>query len=169
MMKINMSQYGYKPSLDNIVVKKTNDPEKGYSDENELFVDTLHHIDDVEKVMEELGEYLKDIGKWHDWSKISYFKDFKNDCLERLSTPDFKQRNWYNIHTVKERHHINSNCPKDVNLFDLLEMIVDCIVAGKTRSGEVKEEYLIVPDDILVKAYYNTVKLISEKIVVEDE
>ena len=164
-----MSEEEYKPTLDIIQVKKTNNPEYGYNDEDELFIDTLHHIDDVEKVMRELGAYLEEIGEWHDWSKIKYFNEFKKDCLERLSTPEFKKRSWYNIHTVKERHHINSNCPEDVNLFDLLEMIADCVVAGKTRSGEVKEEFLKVPDKVIVEAYYNTVKLLTEKIVVKDE
>ena len=159
----------YKPSLEKIIVQKTNDPENGYTDADELFIDTLRHMDDVERVMRELGEYLKEIGEWHDWSKIRYFDDFKKDCLERLSTPEFKERDWYHIHTVKERHHINSNCPEDVNLFDLLEMIVDCVVAGKTRSGEVKSEFLVVPDDVISRAYYNTVKLLTEKIVVKDE
>lgn len=165
MMKINMC----KPELEVIEVTKTNDPEYGYNDVDELFLDTINHIRDVERVMSAVGGYVEEIGEWHDWSKLEYFNEFQKDCLERLSTPEFKKRSWYNIHTVKERHHINSNCPEDVNLFDLIEMIVDCVVAGKTRSGEVKEEFLVVPDEVISKAYYNTVKLMSAKIVVKDD
>ena len=38
---------------------------------------------------------------------------------------DFINDEWYQLHIKAERHHLLSNCPDDVNLIDVLEMIVD--------------------------------------------
>ena len=54
-----------------------------------------------------------------------------------------------------------------MDLIDLLEMIVDCVVAGKTRSGEVNNDFLILNDNILEDAYWNTVKKITDIVIVE--
>lgn len=156
--------------LEGIKVKPaTNLETDGYSDEDDLYIEMLRHADEVEKMMSNIGAYMEEIGEWHDWTKFKYFDEFKNDCLERLSTPEFKKREWYNIHTIKERHHVNANCPADVNLFDILEMIVDCGVAGKSRSGEVNFKFLELNEGILENAYWNTVQLICDKIVIDDE
>lgn len=136
---------------------------------DDLFIDVVNHRDDVEKVISHMANYLEDIGEYHDWTKIEYFDDFKNDCLERLSEEDFKKRKWYNIHTIKERHHVNANCPEDVNLFDILEMIADCIVAGKSRSGVVNLDYLKLGEGIIENAYWNTIFFLLDNIVVDDE
>lgn len=155
--------------LEDVIVRKTSNPDNGYEDEDDLLIDTLNHIEDVGRVMYMLAGHMEDIGDWHDNTKMEYFDDFKKDCLERLTTPEFKKRDWYKIHTTKERHHINANVPNDVNLFDLLEMIVDCLVAGKTRSGTVNYDFLVIPDNILKDSYWNTVELISKHIIVDDD
>ena len=46
-----------------------------------------------------------------------------------------------------------------INLLDVIEMIVDCVCAGKTRSGAVRD--LEISTDILEKALKNTVKLVD--------
>lgn len=155
--------------LEDVLVKKTHNPDNGYEDKDDLFIDTLNHIDDVGKVMYMLAGHLEDIGDWHDNSKLEYFDDFANDCLERLTTPEFKKRKWYKIHTTKERHHINACVPENVNLFDILEMIVDCIIAGKTRSGFVNKDFLVIDDNVLKEAYWNTVDCISKHIIVDED
>lgn len=147
-----------------ILLRQTNNPDTGWDNKEELLNDTLFHIHDVGKVLSSLANELNEIGYSHDWSKIKYFDDFANDCLERLDTPDFKSRNWYHVHTKSERHHLNTYVHPDVNLLDVLEMISDCVVAGKTRSGEVNPNYLILKDKVLDKAYWNTVKLISDNV-----
>lgn len=152
--------------IQKILVRPTNNPEYGWNNKGELLNDTLFHIHDVGKVLSNLSNELNEIGYSHDWSKIKYFDNFAHDCLERLDTPDFKSRNWYKIHTTSERHHLNTSCPNDVNLLDVLEMIADCVVAGKTRTGTVNPNYLILHDGVLDKAYWNTVKLISENTIV---
>lgn len=54
----------------------------------------------------------------------------------------------------------------DVDLLDVLEMIVDNVMAGLTRSGEYIDEP--VSDELLQKAFDNTVKLLLENVSVED-
>lgn len=153
--------------LEDVIIKKTSNPDDGYTDEDDLFLDTLTHIDDVGKVMNMLANHMDDIGDWHDNTKLEFFEEFSKDTLERKSTPDFKQREWYGIHTSKERHHVNACVPDKVDFFDLLEMIVDCCVAGKARVGVVNDEFLIISDDILKDAYWNTVKKIKDSIILE--
>lgn len=150
-----------------VVVKKTENPEYGYNSKEQLLRDTNQHRQDVGKVLGELSLYLFERGVAHDWSKLAFFEQFSQDTLERQDTPDFKSRPWYKIHTTKERHHVNANVPEDVDLIDLLEMIVDCVVAGKTRSGEVNNDFLILKDNILEDAYWNTVKKITDTVIVE--
>ena len=154
--------------LKEITVKKTNNPQDGYTDKDKLYQEVEQHREDVAKCMYMLANHLCEIGEKHDWTKIEYFDDFAKDTLERLTTPEFKKRDWYNIHCNKERHHLNSKIPTDVDLFDVLESICDCIIAGKTRSGEVNPFFLILKKGILEKAYWNTVDKISENIKVEE-
>lgn len=154
--------------LDKIEVKKTTNPDDGYEDIDILFKDTLQHKKDVGLVLANIGKYIKEKGECHDWTKVEFFDNFAKDCLERKDTMDFKQRDWYHIHTTKERHHLNASCPEDVDLFDVLEMIVDCIIAGKTRTGEVNKYFLILKEDMLEKAYWNTVKKINDSVIVKD-
>lgn len=161
----NMCNIEFEP----VKIRKELDVLNDTFNEDDLFIDILNHRGDVEKVMYHIADYLEEIGEWHDWTKLEYFEEFKDDCIERLSEEDFKKRDWYNIHTIKERHHVNANCPEDVNLFDILEMIADCIIAGKSRSGVVNNDYLELNDGILERAYWNTVKFLSDNIVVNDE
>jgi hypothetical protein len=58
--------------------------------------------------------------------------------------------------------HLLSNCPKDVNLLDVLEMIADCVCAGMARSGDVRD--VEINEEILNKALKNTVTLIKDMI-----
>ncbi|MEG1523860.1 MAG: hypothetical protein RR475_02410 [Clostridia bacterium] len=73
---------------------------------------------------------------------------------------------WYKIHVNAERHHLESNCPPDVNLIDVLEMLADCVCAGLARNGEVRP--ITISDDILKKATQNTIALIKSMIEVEE-
>lgn len=110
-----------------------------------------------------IAKSIEDRGLNHDWSKIElekeFYKDFKN-TLENGT--DFTQGEWYKFHIEKERHHLLARCPEDVNIIDVIEMICDCVSAGLSRSGEVRE--LEISDDILRKAVNNTVKLLVENI-----
>ena len=68
----------------------------------------------------------------HDLTKINdidgFFEDFKTG---------FKRTEWWESHQQKERHHFNN--PKfiqdDINLIDIIDQIVDGVMAGLARSG----------------------------------
>ena len=155
--------------MQTVVVKKTSDPEQGYDTKEQLLRDTKQHIRDVGKVLDSISLELVERGDHHDWTKLEYFDNFAKDALERIDTPDFKKRDWYKIHTSEERHHINARVPPDVNLIDIFECIADCIVAGKTRSGTVNDNFLVIPQTVLNEAYWNTVKLVKDNVQVYQE
>lgn len=124
------------------------------------------HIADVANVMIELSEKIKEKGHRHDWTKKSEEKMFYNDFIESMAGGmDFVSGNWYQLHVNEERHHLLSKCPEDVNLLDVIEMIADCVCAGKTRSGEVRN--LEISTDILEKTLKNTEKLVDDMTVVK--
>ena len=60
-----------------------------------------------------------------------------------------------------------AHCPDDANLIDVLEMIVDCTLAGLTRSGTVRP--VEIDSEILKKAVDNTVQLIKNMVEVVDQ
>lgn len=123
------------------------------------------HIDDVKAVMENLAEMIDVAGHYHDCTKKSQELMFWRDFCDTLETgKDFTKSEWHQLHVKAERHHLLSNCPDDVNLIDVLEMIADCTCAGLTRSGEVRD--LEISPEILEKAAQNTVKLIKSMITV---
>ena len=125
------------------------------------------HIDDVRNVMENLSHMIKQVGVLHDYTKKTAEPQFYKDFLSTMNDgTNFVEGVWYQYHIEKERHHLLSRCPNDVDLIDVLEMIADCTCAGLARSGEVRD--LEISTDILEKAVQNTVKLIRDMIVVED-
>ena len=69
------------------------------------------------------------------------------------------------IHKRSERHHLNDYCPDDVNLIDVIEMIIDCICAGKARTGNVYP--IEIKDELLQRAIKNTIEMLKESIEVE--
>ena len=124
------------------------------------------HIADVKAVMDELGAMLCENGEKHDWTKKKYEKMFYNNFLATLNYgADFVSAEWYQLHVNTERHHLLSRCPEDANLLDVIEMIVDCVCAGKTRSGEIRG--LEITPEILERAMRNTVKLVDDMTVVK--
>lgn len=126
------------------------------------------HILDVMNTMTMLSSALRERAYKHDFTKVikeeKFYKDFK-DTLE--NGINFVEGEWYQEHITKERHHLTSKCPKDVNLIDVIEMICDCVCAGLARSGEVRE--LEITDEILKMATQNTIELIKNNIVVIGE
>lgn len=121
----------------------------------------LSHIKDVKSVMYYLAKRLGKQGQEHDWTKLEFeeefWKDFQNSLLNNA---DFVNAWWYQMHIKEERHHPTSYCHEDINLLDIIEMIVDCICAGKARAGKVRQ--LEINDAILKKAFDNTVKLVDD-------
>lgn len=124
------------------------------------------HKNDVRRVMARLATKLEIRGTFHDYTKKSHERLFYDNFLETMNEgKDFVSNEWYQLHIANERHHLLSRCPEDVNLIDVIEMIVDCVCAGKARSGEVRP--IEINDEILKKAITNTVKMLDEMIVTE--
>jgi len=125
------------------------------------------HKQDVKNVMDELAIQLNVKGINHDYTKKTEEKLFyKNFTSTMISKTDFLKSEWYKLHTQKERHHLLSNCPEDVNLLDILEMIADCVCAGIARSGKVRP--MEITEEILMKAVKNTSTLIQSMIEVHE-
>lgn len=119
------------------------------------------HIHDVDKVMRRIADFLCTNGAGHDFTKRWYAEQFYRDFKDTLENgSNFVESEWYQKHVKEERHHLLNHCPDDVNLLDVIEMIVDCVCAGKTRSGEVHP--VEIPDDILRLAVQNTVELVDD-------
>ena len=111
-----------------------------------------------------IADMIKEADKNHDWTKtgeyeIEFFRDFKA-ALE--GKQEFIDGTWWPMHVITERHHLLSYCPDDVNIIDVLEMIVDCTLAGLTRSGTVRP--VEIDSEILKKAVDNTVELIKNNV-----
>lgn len=133
-----------------------------------LLESTEIHRNDVKRLMDCMAEIIVKKGENHDWTKIEYFDEFADEVLKPHTDDEFKNAQWYQNHIFEERHHLNANCPVDVNLFDCLELIADCIVAGKGRAGRLTPAYLKLKDpSILERAYWNTVKLLDDIVEIE--
>lgn len=119
------------------------------------------HIKDVRKVMNQISNIIVTQGEDHDWTKKSEEELFYKNFLSTMNDgTDFVNDEWYQHHINTEKHHPLSRCHEDINLLDIIEMVVDCVCAGKSRSGSVRE--LEISDDILKLALNNTVKLIDD-------
>ena len=115
----------------------------------------LNHIRDVRNVMTRLSIILDQQGKIHDWTKLRYENEFWEDFWSK----DFVNGKWYQRHVHTEKHHPTSYCHDDIDLLDIIEMVVDCVCAGKARAGEVRP--MEINAEILKKAFENTVKLVD--------
>lgn len=120
------------------------------------------HIQDVRRGLEFFKTYMAQAQDVHDWDKISDIKWFFDDFKTK-----FTQTGWWDNHRKIHRHHIDKpdGCPEDVNLMDVLEHIADCVMAGMARSGSVYE--LKLSDELLQKAFKNTVELLKKNVEVE--
>ena len=122
------------------------------------------HMQDVRNVMNKLAFEIIDAGDCHDYTKKSHEKLFYKNFLSTMNDgTDFVNDEWYQLHIRRERHHLLSRCPEDVNLIDVLEMITDCVCAGKARSGEVRP--IEINTEILEKALTNTVDLVKNMVI----
>lgn len=130
----------------------------------DLKEDTISHIKDVTNGLDFISDLIKERGSKHDHTKISNMEEFH----AALKSGHIKDTQWYKNHITEERHHLKSNIPDDVNLIDVIEHIVDCTMAGLTRSGDIYDTDLSA--ELLQLATQNTVELIKKNTnVVEDD
>ena len=128
-----------------------------------LLVNTKSHIRDVDKGMNFIADQLIERGEKHDHTKIENINQF----CDALKSNNVKNTFWYNMHIREERHHLKSNPPEDVTLIDVIEHLVDCTMAGLTRSGHIFDVDL--PPELLVKAAANTVEMLKNNVTVVDD
>lgn len=139
----------------------------GELDKELILQDTKKHIAGVRETLYALSDEIRIIANNHDHTKLSSFDQFFEDFSKHRLDPDnvkFKELPWWKIH-MTERHHLNDSCPENVDLLDVLEMIVDCVCAGKARSGDVYP--IELSNDILQRAVKNTQKLLESNIRVK--
>lgn len=130
------------------------------------------HVEDVKNLAEQFSDMLRMRVRNHDWTKLNepYESMFYRDLCDTIEGKmDFFDGKWSNLHYNElERHHLKRHCPDDVNLFDVIEMICDCVAAGMARSGDIYD--VDIPAEVLTKAVKNTVELLKSEIqVVEEE
>lgn len=136
----------------------------------EFHHDNWLHKDDVINLATEFATELRNRCGNHDWTKVQepYASKFYNLMKATIEDgADFESGEWAHLHyDVLERHHLLEHCPEDVDLFDVLEMIFDCVSAGMTRSGNVYP--LKISNKILQKAVANTVNYLVENIEIAE-
>jgi len=129
------------------------------------------HVEDVKHLAEQFSDMLRMRVRNHDWTKLNepYKSMFYRDLCDTIEGKmDFFDGKWSNLHYNKlERHHLKRHCPDDVNMFDVIEMICDCVAAGMARSGEVYD--IDIPAEVLTKAVKNTVDLLKCEVNVVEQ
>lgn len=123
---------------------------------------TESHIGDVTKGLNFIAKMIEARGPMHDHTKMEAMDKF----ADALNSKHVKESPWYQKHITEERHHLKSHVPDDVNLIDVIEHVVDCTMAGLTRSGEVYDTD--ISPEVLQLAVQNTVELLKLNTTVAD-
>ena len=152
-----------------IIIKKSKTADTRTCDwtkvtKKELLESSKQHIKDVGKGIYFFIDILKEKAKKHDFTKIENIDEFYEDFKT-----GFQKTNWWKMHQKIERHHFDTKkyIQKDINLLDVIEQIVDGVMAGMARSGKWRCEPL--DNKILQKAYKNTAKLLLKNLDVKDK
>ena len=130
--------------------------------EEALMAATDEHISHVQQALAVFATMCRRAGYNHDFTKKAYSEEFYNELTTLKPGDEFKNGKWYKLHISRERHHLLSKAPEDVNLVDVLEYISDGVVAGYARSGSVYD--ITIPDELLQKAFRNTVELLKSQV-----
>ena len=125
----------------------------------ELLASTELHQKDVRMGLRWLSDLLQEAADKHDWTKIKYFEEFYKQFRESQKNGDWPEgQEWWfeKYHKALERHHFDNDKPDDeVTLIDVLEKLVDCVMAGMGRAGNYDASH--EPSaEVLKKAYENT-------------
>ncbi len=126
-----------------------------------LLNSSMQHITDVRLGLEYFTSLIRKAALEHDLDKLSDIDGFHRDFVT-----GFKQTEWWDKHRQLNRHHLNieDGVRDDVNLIDVLDFIVDCVMAGMARSGSVYP--LKLSPELLEKAFQNTVDLLKKNVQV---
>ena len=130
----------------------------------QLYASSKQHIGEVTLGIEFFKCLLDEAKFYHDFDKLTGIDSFHEDFLT-----GFERRKWRDNHLKISRHHLGQDdgVPSNVNLIDVLEMIVDCVMAGMGRRGSLYPFNL--NPNILTRAFDNTVDLLKSQIIVEKD
>jgi hypothetical protein len=130
--------------------------------EEQLRESSIQHIGDVKKGLEFIKSLIDAAAFNHDHDKLTSLAYFHSDFIS-----GFKETGWWDNHRKVNRHHLlqEDGVPADVNLIDVLDMIVDCVMAGMGRTGSVYP--LEISQELLKRAFDNTVEKLKSQIIVE--
>ena len=135
------------------------------------FPGTYMHIMDVQKGCAFIANKIIQAGINHDDTKMTT-EDIDLIIEERFSKVKVRDTKWYKSHIQNNRHHYHQHdiCPDDFNLIDVIESLVDCVTAIKARRGqEAKMSTDYISPELLAKAFKNTIEMLENEIIVEDE
>lgn len=151
-----------------IKIKKSNTADTRSCDFAKVSRETLRssssqHIADVRKGIEYFKAMLEAAAERHDFDKLSDLDGFHSDFIS-----GFTSTLWWDKHRKINRHHLlqSDGVRENVNLIDVIEMIVDCVMAGMGRTGTVYP--VDISAGVLRLAFDNTVDLLKSEIVIED-
>ena len=149
-----------------LMLKDSSDADSRTCKENVTMEDvweaTNIHREDVREALKLFSDELLCRGDDHDFTKIDAFDEYANMVVNGVKDEEFLCSNWWNNHIRMERHHVTDYCHVDVDLFDILEMIADRVTAEKGRTGMINTNYLQIDEGTLLRAYWNTVKLLDD-------
>jgi hypothetical protein len=127
----------------------------------EMLLDSSRqHIADVGRGMAFFAGKITEAASVHDADKLTTI-DWFLECFQG----GFKDSSWWDNHRKINRHHLTKDdgVPDDVNLVDVIEFIVDCVMAGMARNGSVYP--LELSSSLLHRAFSNTVELFKSQVV----
>lgn len=126
------------------------------------------HQTDVGNAMRSFANILMSRSDYHDWTKVNdadlremFYKEL---CAAVRGEENFVDGTWYKLHCQLERHHLDQNCPDDVTLVDVIEMICDVVCARAARNPGSKLD-VRVDQWILKKAFDNTVAMMDQLVI----
>ena len=130
----------------------------------ELLTAITMHINDVQKGCAFIANKIIEAGINHDHTKIPTIDEYIEEVNSGI---DLRNGKWYPEHIKNERHHWHSldNCPDDYNLIDVIETLVDCVMAAKARIGQTTK--VSINPELLAKAFKNTVEMLDNEIILE--
>ena len=134
--------------------------------QDQLLSSSHQHISDVESGLSFFSDELFEASDRHDHDKITDIDSFLRDFQT-----GFKEHEWWDNHRKVNRHHLNmaDGVPSDVNLIDVIEHVVDCVMAGAARSdkGTAGVYEIKLPDEVLRAALANTVEMLKRNVQVD--
>ncbi len=130
--------------------------------QRQLLNSSAQHIRDVQHGLSFFSGLILEAAIRHDFDKIEDIEGFYRDFRTK-----FEQTDWWDAHRQLNRHHLSmaDGVRDDVNLIDVLDFIVDCVMAGMARSGSVYP--LKLSPELLERAFQNTVELLKRNVTVD--